>query len=277
MTLTPEPILRRLKVADVPGAFQLSTEAGWNQTENDWRMLIELSPEGCVGVEVDGELAATSTLICYERRLAWIGMVLTRKENRGHGFANRLLKEVIRLADLWNIPSVKLDATLEGQPIYEKLGFRGEQVTERWEREVTGNSELALEDEASAFVHELINLEKRLLGTDRAALLGSLSRRGRSIVAQEGYLLARPGRIRNYIGPCIAESRESARSLLVQLFNSHPQANWYWDLLAENKNAVSLAQEFGFAPKRRLLRMTRGKTFRTNDENVYALAGFEFG
>src|ERR1035438_3286040 len=68
--------MRRLRVEDVQAALQLSAQAGWNQTEEDWYTLLELSPEGCLVMEVDGGLAATTTLLCYGRRLAWIGMVL---------------------------------------------------------------------------------------------------------------------------------------------------------------------------------------------------------
>ena len=71
-------ILRRLAASEVPAALELSEEAGWNQTVDDWRMLIDLAPEGCLAIEVDGELATTTTLLCYGRRLAWIGMVLTK-------------------------------------------------------------------------------------------------------------------------------------------------------------------------------------------------------
>ena len=66
--------LRRLRAEDIPAATQLSAQAGWNQTEGDWWTLLELSPEGCLAIEVDGHLAATTTLLCYGRRLAWIGI-----------------------------------------------------------------------------------------------------------------------------------------------------------------------------------------------------------
>ncbi len=52
---------------------------------------------------------------------------------------------------------------------------------------------------------------------------------------------------------------------------------WFWDLMVDNKPAVSLAQDLGFAPKRHLLRMVRGKDVRGNEGAVYALAGFELG
>ena len=55
-------ILRKLATADIPGAMALSDQAGWNQTADDWRMLIELSPQGCLAIEIDGEMASTTTL-----------------------------------------------------------------------------------------------------------------------------------------------------------------------------------------------------------------------
>ena len=88
-------ILRRLAASDVPAALELSEQAGWNQTADDWRMLIDLAPEGCLAIEVEGKLAATTTLLCYGRRLAWIGMVLTKKSYRGRGFARRLLTQAL--------------------------------------------------------------------------------------------------------------------------------------------------------------------------------------
>jgi len=132
MSQSEKIILRKLSADDIPSAMELSTEAGWNQTPDDWRTLIELSPDGCVGIEVEGGLASTATLLCYGKRLAWVGMVLTRVRFRGRGYARRLLTETLKLADQMAIETVKLDATDQGQPLYEQLGFRCEQPIERW-------------------------------------------------------------------------------------------------------------------------------------------------
>ena len=45
MTESNDEILRTLRAEDIPAAFQLSAQAGWNQTEEDWRTLLELAPE----------------------------------------------------------------------------------------------------------------------------------------------------------------------------------------------------------------------------------------
>ena len=104
-------ILRGLVPRDIPAALELSQQAGWNQTAEDWRMLTDLAPEGCLAIQVDAELAATTTLLCYGRRLAWIGMVLTKVPYRGRGFARRLLTQALKQADEMRIETVKLDGT----------------------------------------------------------------------------------------------------------------------------------------------------------------------
>ena len=55
--------LRAMRAEDVPAAFELSAQAGWNQTEEDWRTLLALAPETCLAIEVDRQLAATTTLL----------------------------------------------------------------------------------------------------------------------------------------------------------------------------------------------------------------------
>src|SRR5579871_2520069 len=117
-------LVRLLKEEDVAAATELSAEAGWNQTVDDWRMLLQLAPDGCFGMDADGRLVSTATFVCFGRELAWIGMVLTTAAYRRRGFARKLLGQAIERADELGIESLKLDATDQGQPLYESLGFR---------------------------------------------------------------------------------------------------------------------------------------------------------
>ncbi len=113
--------------------FALSSIAGWNQTIDDWRLLLKASA-ACCGVEIDGRLVATATLICYGRRLGWIGMILIHPEFRRRGLARELVTHVMERAEQLGVETVKLDATDEGRGLYESLGFRAEQAVERWQR-----------------------------------------------------------------------------------------------------------------------------------------------
>src|SRR5665213_2165046 len=83
--------IRPVEERDLPAAAELSARAGWNQTAEDWSTLLRLAPATCFALEFDGQLAATTTLVCYGDRLGWLGMVLTQSRYQRRGFARRLL------------------------------------------------------------------------------------------------------------------------------------------------------------------------------------------
>jgi GNAT superfamily N-acetyltransferase len=267
--------LRMMRPEDVPAAFELSAEAGWNQTEEDWRMLLDLAPEGCLAIEADGQVAATTTLVCYERRLAWIGMVLTKREYRRRGWARTLLAKTLAQADQMGIETTKLDATEQGLPLYEEFGFHAEHEVERWSRpggQVTQfpavlrtcSEEAWRESDVLAF------------GADRSRLLEMLAQRNHPKVLSRSYLFARPGRVTAHLGPCVGENPEAVRHLIEQCLHN-TTCGWTWDLFPSNQEAVDLARDLGFTPQRHLVRMVRGKALRQNEKAMYAIAGFELG
>ncbi|MDQ6676524.1 MAG: GNAT family N-acetyltransferase, partial [Acidobacteriota bacterium] len=149
----PRP--RPLSFHDVSAAMELCEEARWNQTADDWRMLIERDQEACFGLYMEGELAATTTLVCYGKGLGWIGMVLTRERFRRRGCASLLVKHAIELAAARGIETLKMDATDMGAPIYASLGFAGEQPVERWLGEIPPCLETGKDGEAGAISGQL--------------------------------------------------------------------------------------------------------------------------
>lgn len=262
-----EGSVRLLQEQDITVAAELSAEAGWNQTRDDWRMLLRMNPESCFGIDAGGRLVSTATLVCYGLKLGWIGMVLTNLNYRRRGFARTLLRHAIKHADEFGIECLKLDATDQGQPIYESLGFRVEQPVERWWRAAvdrTGNFQPSL----YSFAGDLA-----AYGVDRSQLLQNLMERGTICARGDGVCLSRPGRVANYIGPCVSRSAQLAR----QLIESCASAASYWDLLPQNQTALALATELGFTPQRKLIRMVRGKDLRGREDWLYAIAGFELG
>jgi len=264
---------RLLRSEDILAAFELSARAGWNQTEDDWRRLVELAPESCWAIEIDGGLAATTTLLCYGRRLGWIGMVLTGQEYRHRGLARRLLTKALEQADHMGIETVKLDATDEGRPLYEQFGFRYEQEIERWLRAGDDAQLLPSHPDPEEAWHDSDSL---VFGADRTQLLGKLAQRSSPISRSRSYLFARKGRVTAYLGPCVSEDSTTAR-FLVQQATQDTHCAWSWDLLPKNLDAVAGARDLGFRRQRHLVRMARGKDLRGKDDAIYATAGFELG
>jgi GNAT superfamily N-acetyltransferase len=266
--------IRTLTVEDIPAALQLSTLAGWNQTAGDWQLLLDLAPNGCFALDVGDMVVASATLLSYGARLGWIGMVLTHPEYRHRGFAKRLFARALEEADTIGIKTLKLDATDQGQPLYESYGFKIEQSMERWFRPA-GETKKALA--APAELADWYGLDKIAFGVARARLLELLRLRGQRFANSDACLLTRPGRVSAYLGPCVAKSRDAARNVMTQAISASEAGEFFWDLLPSNQEAVSLASELGFLPQRRLTRMFRGEELRGRDELVYAIAGFELG
>lgn len=245
--------MRLLQEQDIGIATELSAEAGWNQTADDWRMLLRLSPESCFGIDADGRLVSTATLMCYGRQLGWIGMVLTSAAYRRRGFARNLLLHTIARADQLGIESLKLDATDQGQPLYESLGFRVEQPVERWWRPKQADCEAGGVQPA-----HLPHLDLRAYGADRSELLRALTERSKVQASADGFCLTRPGRRANFIGPCVSQSAEFARCSIEAFAGEET----YWDLLPQNQAALNIATELRFKPLRKLIRMVRGRDSR---------------
>jgi GNAT superfamily N-acetyltransferase len=263
-------LIRLLTPADVPAACELSAAAGWNQTPADWERMITLEPLGCFCIQEDRKLVATTTLLTYGNDLAWVGMVLTHSEYQRRGYAGQLVTAALELAAARGIPCVKLDATNQGRPIYQRLGFEDEQPIERWHRMPAPMSKLAV-TEMGDYSHQL---DRTAFGVDRSAFLATMDP---PIVIGDAYTFRRPGSRASHVGPCISRNSEAAASLIAAAVAENPGAMWYWDILPANEAAISVAVDLGFQRARELVRMVRGVNVRGNEDLVYAIAGFEAG
>lgn len=100
-----------LRHDDLDAALGLSRQAGWNQTEGDWRRLLELHPDSCFAWREDGILAGTGTLAIYGGEVAWIGMVIVGRTFRGRGIGKKMLDELVRTGKQRGCRIIGLDAT----------------------------------------------------------------------------------------------------------------------------------------------------------------------
>jgi GNAT superfamily N-acetyltransferase len=273
--LEKDATIRLLLTSDIRGAVRLTRAAGWNQIPSDWERLLWLEPAGCFTLESGGHLAATTTVVCYGKELAWLGMVLTAPEFRRRGFAESLIGRALRFAECRSVETLKLDATETGMSLYQKFGFVEECEVHRWQR-APGS---VAARETLPYVPDSL-YDRTTFGGDRAALLAQLAKLGAASLPGEGYAMGRPGFSAAYFGPCLANSPASARRLLRWFLADHGEEHVFWDLFPTNKEAVGIAEEFGFTPVRRLVRMALSRApgrAVSNQNEVFAIAGFELG
>jgi len=276
--------IRLMTMTDVGAGMRLKDLAGWNQTSADWERFLSASPDGCFVAEAEGRVVGTVTTIAYQGRFGWIGMVLVDPEFRGRGIGTRLLNRAIENLDSRSIPTLKLDATPQGKPIYEKLGFVSEYEVERWTlaRPARGTTAHTL---GPPRLEDVLELDGEVFGADRSALLRTLVSAAPdfTLAVREhgglaGYAFGRRGSVADHLGPWTAQQESVACELLDEFLARSSRDKIFVDCLKSNPFAKTLLRARGFEFSRPLTRMVRGPNDHPGrPEWLCAVLGPEFG
>jgi ribosomal protein S18 acetylase RimI-like enzyme len=281
--------MRVMLPADLPFADSLRALAGWNQTVEDWRRFLTMEPHGCFLAEWDGAPAGTATTVVYGSDLAWIGMVLVHPDYRRRGIGRGLLLNCIGHLQARRVRCIKLDATPEGRPVYQNLGFKDEWTLRRWEADLSALTPEATDSRIRAWAEEdaprLDLLDARAFGTSRHELMLALARQSRRALAYEsqpgiptGCGMLRQGARAAYLGPVSATSPQAGIALVEALTAQERAGRLFWDIPDLNAPAVAWAERHGFIVQRSLTRMLLGDNCRPGDPlQQFALAGPELG
>jgi GNAT superfamily N-acetyltransferase len=283
--------LRVMTKADICAAQRLREIAGWNQTKTDWERFLEASKAGCFVAELDGKVCGTAATISFENRFAWVGMVLVDPAYRGRGIGTKLLEQTIEYLDARRIPCIKLDATPQGKPLYEKLGFVPECEIERWTLRRTPVRVTELSDAGQhqrlshGLLEDIFETDRMVFGADRSFLLKSLYQQTPDFTSGikregtlQGYTFGRKGSFADHLGPWMANDAPTARELLERFLALSVRDVLIADCLKSNSVAEPLLRSFGFSHTRPLTRMYRGDNAHPGRvEALCAILGPEFG
>jgi len=275
--------IRTMTHDDIPWAMRLKDQAGWNQTETDWRRFLEMEPDGCFVAEWDGQAVGT-TIACILGSVAWIAMVLVDQEWRGRGIGKALMSHALNFLDARKIPSVRLDATALGKPLYERLGFVVEYELARYEGVPQGGAtSRALEIVNEQDWPQLIQLDRETTGADRSKFITRLFleqpesvRVVRSAKLFVGFAAGRQGTRAWQIGPCLSIP-DAGADLLADAVHRHAGRQVFLDIPVQNQAAVKVAQKLGLTVQRHLVRMYRGKPVHERTDHIWASSGPELG
>ncbi|MFW6060427.1 MAG: GNAT family N-acetyltransferase, partial [Phycisphaeraceae bacterium] len=282
------PTIRPFTEADLPFGLHLTTQANWNQLEADWRRLLALAPDGCFLAEIDRQPAGTAVAVTFGP-VAWISMVLVDAAHRGQGIATALMQHVLTYLDRRHIPTVRLDATPQGEPIYRKLGFQPQFPLIRLHRPATSTptpdcSAAEVRITIPTTPDPLITLDHPATRTNRRPLLEHLLQEHptRAHLAERdnqptGYLLTRPGRDAVQIGPAIATDPDTADHLLAHTLHQLHDTPAYIDIPADHTRLLTTLTAQGFTEQRRYTRMTRGPLIHEHLPHLLASSGPEKG
>ncbi len=275
--------IRPMTDADIPLGMRLKTQAGWNQTEADWRRFLWLQPDGCFVAELNGTPVGTTACFIFGP-VAWVAMVLVDEAARGRGVGTALMQHVLAFLDKAGIRSVRLDATPLGRPIYERLGFTVDYTLVRYTGLFTARAVPRVETLDLSRLPKASALDASITGADRSRLLRRLYdeqpgafRIVRGAQGILGFLTARPGSSAVQVGPCLALDQGAGRSLLFDAATRLAGQRVFLDVPQANKAAGRTVEALRLAPQRELFRMGRGQPVREVVGHIWASSGPEKG
>jgi GNAT superfamily N-acetyltransferase len=281
-------IVRSMQPGDIVYAMKLSNAEGWNQTENDWKLLIESPQNVCLVAEYNKKIIGTTTAMNYANQIAWIGMVLVAKESRGQGVSKLLLTNILK--KLESFESIKLDATPAGKQVYQKFDFKDEYLITRV---VTGSmTNLSFEDDTTLAesirlkdIEEIVALDEHVFGTNRRQLIESLInryphkawllKRNNSIA---GFALGRDGNKYHQVGPVCGSTINDVKMLIRRALKELIYQPVVIDVLSEKEDLISWLHSIGFTMQRHFVRMYKKENLFPGIVNKqYLICGPEFG
>ncbi len=200
----------------IADAAALSRLENWPHRAEDWQMALELST-GAVALDPRGRVAGTILVTPYGQDCATINMVIVDRSMRGNGLGRRLMETAFALA---GERPLRLVATKDGMPLYEKLGFVSSGTILQHQGTVASlplpeSVEKAGKDDVS----EIKALDRDAYGANREALIDAIAERGEIAVirrdgAIEAYAAIRAFGRGTVVGPVVAGDVVDAKALI---------------------------------------------------------------
>ena len=202
-------VIRPFTKAHLPGALVLSRQVGWPHRLEDWEMNLALS-QGVVAL--DGSRVAGTTLCTRFGDVALLNMIIVDGAMRGRGLGRMLMAAAMELAAGCEM---RLVATPEGQPLYEKLGFQATgRILQHQGIPQGGAPALPVHESCVQDVAELARMDLAASGLERSAMIARIAETGTILRADQGFALLRAFGRGHVLGPVVAHDPATARALI---------------------------------------------------------------
>jgi GNAT superfamily N-acetyltransferase len=276
--------IRLMRAGDVEAGIALVEASGWNQTDREWRLFLEIAPDGALVAEREGRVVGTAVTVPYTPDTAWVAMVLVDPAVRGQGIGRALLREALRRVPHGYV--ARLDATPAGRALYVTLGFEDEGRLSRWRcaARVDASAGPGVRPMAATDWDDVLALDRQVSGLDRGGVLAWcrdgapdfawIGRGG----ADGGYVLGRRGRETDHVGPVVAASTAEACALVAACLSRAGRPGVSIDAPDGQAAFGRWLAAHGFAVERRFTRMRRGPAQGSPlSPRIFASVGPEFG
>ncbi len=221
--------VRQMREEDIEFAVQITDTMNWNLTEQDFKFMMSLEPEGCFVLSHDSSEIGIATTISFGK-VGWIGNVIVDKNHRGKGAGTTLVKHAMGYLKNRGVENIGLYSYKENVEFYIRLGFKREtEFTVLKGKSFSSQfQEKRVKATEKSELHKVIAFDTFHFGASRIKLLEKIACirgnmcyhyvEGREIL---GYAMAKVYNHYAEIGPlvCRGGCLEAAEALLKTLLN----------------------------------------------------------
>jgi GNAT superfamily N-acetyltransferase len=256
-------VLRDIAPADAASCAGLARAVGWPHRAEDWEMAIGLG-HGVVAT-LGEEVVATALWWPYGAYHATLGMIIVSPEHQGAGLGRRLMQALLSQTEG---RSLLLNATVAGQPLYEKLGFVLCGAIRQYQGQAGAVAGPVLAEGTTlrpatlADLPVLDKLDEAATGLPRGPLLRAVLSEGEGTVLMRGGEAAGFSMMRRFgrglvIGPVVATDLADAQGLLAHGLQAR-QGQFVRVDIEDGSPLVGLLTRAGLKPVDRVNSMVRG-------------------
>jgi hypothetical protein len=264
-------------------AVEWARREGWNPGLRDAEAFAAQDPEGFLGLKIDGELAATISLVNYGPSFGFLGFYICRPDLRGKGHGLALWNAALALKPGHTIG---LDGVTAQQDNYRKTGFVLAHANVRHgglkpDGYAQNDRRLSALSAADAAAVDRFEQRHRLFPASRLRFLADWLRHDAIALMRDGeitgYGVARPTHDGWKIGPLFAQDVGDAETILRGLLTRVPDGMIFLDTPGTNRAAVELALSLRLQPMFETARMYRGPAPDIDTAKVFGITSFELG
>jgi ribosomal protein S18 acetylase RimI-like enzyme len=251
---------------------------------NDIKRYLRVQPSCAFVAKKDNEIVGFGGALDFGR-FSYIGLMAVDPKLQRQGVGGLILEKIMNWLGDRDCPTVLLDASPYGGPLYEKHGFADSDVTLVLQQigEKKQSRDLA---QCSALIEgelpKLVSFDTPRFGADRSKLLCTyfedgptrflVSRDGGGLI--DGFLVAQS----RVIGPWIVSNLDAAEKLLVSALTFSFDDNPTVFVSESNKEAIELLSRYGFEKVRVQRYMYKGKPIQRDRRcSIYGQAALAFG
>jgi ribosomal protein S18 acetylase RimI-like enzyme len=253
--------------------------------KDNLRRYLQIQPSRALVARRENEIVGFGAAMDFGR-FAYIGLMGVDPKVQRQGVGVMVLENLLEWLEAHDSPTILLDASPSGGPLYEKYGFVDTDLTLVLQQ--VGTNELPIREHAlnSSLTEgefpQLVSFDSPHFGADRSLLLRSYfdDDPTRFLISEDangqidGFLVAQP----RVIGPWVVSNPNVAEKLLSGALKFSFEDRPTVFVSGSNKDALELLSRYGFEKLRANRHMYKGKPIqRDRGGSIYGQATLGFG